>query len=67
MVSQTAGAADLFLPGKEVRVSNITRQIRKLLGKQKLLGKFVNTFHVKEEKIDEEINDTYCSSSAGML
>jgi len=57
----------IFLPGKEVKVSGIIRQIRRYSAKQKRLGKLLKTFHVEEEKLDEEIYDTYGSSGAGML
>jgi len=47
---ETAGAADLFLPGKEVTVSEIIQASQNFFwsysAKQKLLGKFVNTYHV---------------------
>jgi len=50
---KTAGATDLFLPGKEVKVSEIIQASQKIFisfsAKQKLLGKFVNTYHVKEK------------------
>ena len=60
--------AGIFLPGKEVRVTELYGKANsKLFGKSELLGKFLKTFHVEEEKLDEEIYDTDGSNRAGML
>ena len=43
------------------------RANEKSFGKSKLLGKLLKTFHVEEEKLDEEIYDTDGGNRPGML
>ncbi len=62
MASQTVDAADIFLPGKEVKVSEIHKSnFLKLLGKTEIIRQICTTYHVKEKKQMKKINDTYCS------
>ena len=43
------------------------RANRKFLGETQIIRQILKTFHVEEEKLDEENYDTYGSSGAGML
>ena len=47
--------------------SRAYRANEKLLGKSELLGKLLKTFHVEEEKLDEEIYDIDGGNRPGML